>query len=177
VRSALDKLYTGAGALAAIFVAGICVLMLAQSAFRELGMQIRGADDLTAWLCAAAAFLPLAYVFKSGELIRVGLLLEKVSEPRRRVLEIFSLAVALLVTGYMTWAVGRFVYESWKFKELAQGLLPIPIWIPQLSFFAGVTILFIAVADEFVNVVRGGKPAYRIAEEERFARGEFGEGV
>ena len=177
MRAALDKLYLGAGALAAIFLAAICVLMLAQSAFRELGFQIRGADDLSAWLCAAAAFLPLAYVFKSGELIRVGLLLDNLSEPRRRWFEIASLLAASVVTGYMAWAVARFVYESWKFKELAQGLLVIPIWIPQLSFALGVAILFIAVVDELVIVLRGGKPTYRIAEEERFARGEFGEGV
>ena len=177
MRRFLDAIYAGAAALAAVFLAAICVLMLAQSAGREAAFQIRGADDITAWLCAASAFLPLAYTFKAGELIRVGLVLDKMSEPRRRALELFSLIGATLVTGYMTWAVARFVHESWKFKELAQGLLPIPIWIPQLSFLAGVAILFIAVIDELVIVVRGRKPTYRLAEEARFARGEFGEGV
>ena len=177
MRRFLDGLYLGAGALAAIFLAAICVLMLAQSAGREIALQIRGADDLTAWLCAASAFLPLAHTFRQGELIRVGLLLEKVGEGKRRALEIFSLASAAVIVGYMTWAVAGFVYESWKFKELAQGLLVIPIWIPQLSFVAGVAILFVAIVDELVTVLRGGKPGYRIAEEERFARGEFGEGV
>jgi hypothetical protein len=33
-----------------------------------------------------------------------------------------------------TW-LGRdaFVYDSWTFHEVAQGLIKIPIWIPQLS--------------------------------------------
>jgi TRAP-type C4-dicarboxylate transport system permease small subunit len=177
VRRFLDRLYLGAGALAAVFLAAICVLMLAQSAGRELGMQIRGADDITAWLCAAAAFLPLAYTFKSGELIRVGLALDMVSEPRRKLLELFSLAAATLVVGYMTWAVARFVYESYTLNELAQGLIRVPIWIPQVSFLAGIAILFIAIVDELVTVLAGRKPAYRLAEEERHARGEFGEGV
>lgn len=177
MRKLLDRLYLGAAALAAVFLAAICVLMLAQSAGRELGMQIRGADDLTAWLCAAAAFLPLAQTFKSGELIRVGLFLERLTEPRRKAFEIFSLLCATLVVGYMTWAVARFVFESWKFKELAQGLLVIPIWIPQLSFLLGIAILLVAVIDELVIVLQDHKPTYRVAEEERHARGEFGEGV
>ena len=177
MRRFLDRLYLGAGALAAFFLAAICVLMLAQAGGRELGLQVRGADDLTAWLCAAAAFLPLAHTFKQGELIRVGLFIDRMSAPRRRLFEIASLAAAALVVGYMAWAVARFVHESWKFKELAQGLLVIPIWIPQLSFLFGVAILFVAVIDELVIVLRGGKPGYRIAEEERFVRGEFGEGV
>lgn len=177
MRRFLDGLYLGAGALAAIFLAAICVLMLAQSAGREMGLQVRGADDITAWLCAASAFLPLAHTFRQGELIRVGLLLDKVDGRKRRALEIFSLVCAAVIVGYMTWAVAGFVYESWKFKEQAQGLLVIPIWIPQVSFIAGVAILFVAIVDELVTVLRGGKPGYRIAEEERFARGEFGEGV
>ncbi|MBC8023036.1 MAG: TRAP transporter small permease [Burkholderiales bacterium] len=177
MRRFLDGLYVGAGALAAVCLAAICVLMLAQVAGRELGMLVRGADDITAWLCAAAAFLPLAHTFKSGELVRVGLLVEKVGERKRRVLEVFSLAAAAVVVGYMTWAVAGFVYESWKFKEVAQGLLPIPIWIPQLSFLAGVAVLFVAIVDELLAVLRGQKPRYRIAEEERFARGDFSEGV
>jgi len=177
VRRFLDRLYLGAGALAAVFLAAICALMLAQVAGRETGLLIRGADDIAAWLCAAAAFLPLAHTFKQGELIRVGLLLDKMAEGKRRGFEVFSLAAAAIIVGYMTWAVAGFVYESWKFKELAQGLLPIPIWIPQVSFVVGVAILFVAIVDELVVVLGGGKPGYRIAEEERFARGDFGEGV
>lgn len=177
MRRFLDGLYASAGALAAVFLAAICVLMLAQSAGRELGLQVRGADDITAWLCAAAAFLPLAYTFKSGELIRVGLFIDMVSERRRKVFEIFSLVGATLVVGYMTWAVARFVYESYAVKELAQGLILVPIWIPQVSFLAGIAILFVAIVDELVIVIAGGKPTYRIAEEDRRARGEFGEGV
>jgi TRAP-type C4-dicarboxylate transport system permease small subunit len=177
LRVFLDRLYLGAGALAAVFLAAICVLMLAQSAGRELGLQVRGADDLTAWLCAASAFLPLAHTFRQGELIRVGLFLDRMGEGRRRAFEIASLTAAAVVVGYMTWAVARFVLESFRFHELAQGLLVIPIWIPQVSFLLGVAILFVAIVDELAAVLRGRKPGYRIAEEERFARGDFGEGV
>jgi TRAP-type C4-dicarboxylate transport system permease small subunit len=177
MRKILDGLYLGAAALAAFFLLSICVLMLAQSLFREIGIQIRGADDLTAWFCAAAAFLPLAYTFRQGELIRVGLLLENLSHINRKRAEIFSLLSAAIVVGYMTWAVSRFVHESYTMNEMAQGLLLIPIWIPQLSFLIGVAVLFIAVIDELTRVLLDRKPTYRIGEEERLARGEFGDGV
>lgn len=177
MRKFLDSLYLGSAVLAAFFLLSICVLMLAQSLFREIGIQIRGADDLTAWFCAAAAFLPLAHTFKQGELIRVGLMLEHLSIANRRRAEIFSLASATVVVGYMTWAVGRFVRESYAMNEMAQGLLLIPIWIPQVSFLIGVAVLLIAVVDELVLVLGNQTPTYRLAEEQRVARGEFGEGV
>ena len=86
-----------------------------------------------------------------------------------------ALMVATVFAGFMLWSVTRFVYESWQIHEVAQGLLSIPIWIPQLSFVIGVWVFFIAVADELVSVLRGQPPAFRIAEEERSRSGDFSE--
>jgi TRAP-type C4-dicarboxylate transport system permease small subunit len=73
--------------------------------------------------------------------------------------------------------VARFVYESWQFHEVAQGLIRIPIWIPQLCFVAGVVIFFVAVLDELVRVLNRQKPTYQLAEEARRAAGDFSETV
>ena len=83
--------------------------------------------------------------------------------------------MTVVFVGYMVWAVTRFVYESWKFKEVAQGLIKLPIWIPQLCFVAGVLIFFVAVLDELILVLGNRKPAYQAAEEERRARQDFSE--
>ncbi len=175
MRRFLDRLYAASGALAAVCLAGIAVVMLAQAAGREVGYLVRGADDIVAWLCAATAFLALGHTFRRGELVRVGLLIDLLPPRPRRAFALAALAIALAFVGYMLYAVLRFVYESWKFNEVAQGLIQIPIWIPQLSFAAGSLIFFIAVLDEFVVLVRGGKPAYEAAEEDRRARKDFSE--
>jgi TRAP-type C4-dicarboxylate transport system permease small subunit len=177
LRKFLDSLYLGAGVLAAVFLVGIGVLMLAQIIARELGYQVRGADDLTAWFCAASAFLPLAHTFKRGELVRVGLLLEHLQPAARRFGELFSLGIAAVFVGYMAWSVTRFVYQSWEINDVAQGMLPLPMWIPQSSFALGVIVLFIAITDELVLVIRGRAPTYVQAEEARLASGDFGESV
>jgi TRAP-type C4-dicarboxylate transport system permease small subunit len=175
MRRALDTLYAASGVAAAVCLAGICVLMLAQAAAREAGMLIRGADDITAWLCAGSAFLALGHTFRHGELIRVGLWIERLAPAARRRAEIVSLSIAALCVGYMAWAITRFVFESWKFNEVAQGLIKIPIWIPQLSLVLGVLIFLIAVLDELVTVLRGDKPAYQLADEARRKAGDFSE--
>ena len=64
-----------------------------------------------------------------------------------------------------------------RLNEVAQGLIKIPIWIPQLSFALGVLILLVAVLDELVAVLRNETPAYQIAEDERRASGDFSESV
>jgi len=177
LRRALDLLYATSGALAAVCLASIAVVMLAQAAMREFGMLLRGADDIVSWLCAATAFFALGHTFRKGELVRVGLLVDMLPARARRVAEIVALGIALVFTGYMAWAVSKFVWESWKFNEVAQGLIQIPIWIPQMSIVAGAVILFIAVLDEFVVLLRGGTPAYEIAERERQASRDFSESL
>jgi len=175
MRRALDTLYAASGVLAAICLAGICMLMLVQAVARETGFLVRGADDITAWLCAASAFLALGHTFRKGELIRVGLCVERLAPVARRRAEIMALSIAALSTGYMVWAVTRFVFESWKFNEVAQGLIKIPIWIPQLSLVFGVLIFWVAVIDDLVAVLRGNRPSYEIAEEARRRTGDFSE--
>lgn len=175
MRRFLDRLYAASGALAAVCLAGICVLMLAQAGGREFGLLIRGADDITAWLCAASAFFALGHTFRHGELVRVGLFVDMLRPGPRRIAELIALASTAVFVGYMAWAVVRFVYDSWQFKEVSQGLIQIPIWIPQMSFVLGVLIFLVAVLDELVVVVNGRKPAYQRAEDERMAKGDFSE--
>jgi TRAP-type C4-dicarboxylate transport system permease small subunit len=177
LRRFLDRLYAASGAAAAVCLAAIAAVMLLQAGTRAAGLLFRGADDIVAWLCAASAFLALGYSFRHGDLVRVSLLINLLPERQRRGAEIACLSAALVVVGYITWATASFVFESWRLDELAQGLIRIPIWIPQTSLVAGAAILTVAVLDELIVVLRGGKPAYRLAEEERLARKDFSENV
>ena len=175
MRRFLDRLYAGSGALAALCVFLICALMLAQAFARGMGGQIRGTDDIVSWLCAAAAFFALGHTFRHGELVRVGLVIGRLPPRGRRVAELIALGLTAAFVSYMLWAVARFVYESWKFNEVAQGLIRVPIWIPQLSLVIGIAIFFVAVVDELITVLRKQKPTYQRAEEARAAAGDFSE--
>lgn len=177
MRRALDGLYNVSGAIAAVALALIAVVMLAQVVMRESGLLFRGADDIVSWLCAASAFFALGHTFRKGELVRMMLVIDRLNVRKRRAAEVFALSITTAFVGYMLYAVVKFVYESWKFNEVAQGLLRVPIWIPQLVFAFGVLVFFIAVLDEFAAVLRHEKPSYMLADEERAARGDFSETV
>ena len=177
MRRLLDGLYLGAGYLAAGCVLLIMLLMIAQTILREMHIRTGAVNDVVSWLCAAAAFLAMAHAFKHGDFVRVTLLSEKVSPAMQRKLEIAALAIALLAVGYLAFWANRFTYESWVFNDIAQGLLPLPMWIPQLSFAIGSILLLIAVLDELIVVLRGQRPSYVVAVEERHAHGDFSSDV
>ena len=177
LRRILDGLYDGAAYLAALFVFAIFAVMIGATVMREVGLRTGGTDDLVAWCCAAAGFLAMAHTFRRGDFVRVLLMLDKLPERGRRNLEIVALLIALAFTAYLFWAAAYFVYESWDFNDMANGLIAIPLWIPQSSFVVGTLLLLLAFVEELVTVLRGGRPAYVIAVEERHARGDFSEDV
>ena len=177
MRRFLDRLYLAAGAIGALFVLAIAVLMIAQSVLRRFDVPTGAVNDVVAWCCAAASFFAMAHAFKHGDFVRVTLLLERLGERARRRVEIACLAIGAVAVGYLAFWANRFTYDSWAFGEVAQGLLPLPIWIPQASFALGSILLWIAVLDELVIVLRGAKPSYVAAVEERHARGDFSSDV
>jgi TRAP-type C4-dicarboxylate transport system permease small subunit len=174
-RKALDFLYNAAGYLAAFFVFGIFVVMIAQTLMREAGWRTSGADDLTKWFSAAAAFLALAHTFRHGDFVRVTLLIEHVGPGARRVMETVALAIATAFCGYLAFWATRSTYESWVYHEMSDGVIAVPMWIPQVSFALGAILLAVAVVDQLIVAIRGEKPVYVRAVEERHARGDYSE--
>jgi TRAP-type C4-dicarboxylate transport system permease small subunit len=175
VRRALDALYALAGKLAALCVLAIFVLMIAASVGRVAEWSVGWVNDIVAWLCAAAAFLAMADAFKHGDFVRVTLLLERLPAAARRTLEIVSLSIAAIAIGYLAWWAARFTWESWKFNDIATNMVAAPMWMPQMSFVLGALLFLVAVVDELILVLRGGKPTYQRVVEERHARGDFSE--
>ena len=173
MRRFLDRLYLGSGYLGALFIVAICVAMVGQSILRELGVRTGAVNDVVSWFCAAAAFFSMAHAFKHGDFVRVTLLLESATPAQRRRLELTSLFIGSIATAYLAWSACLFTYESWEFNDMAQGMLPMPLWIPQLSFALGAVLLWIAVLDELQIVLRGGTPTFVLAVEERHAKGDF----
>jgi len=173
MRRALDALYAASAGFAGLSLFGIFAVMMAQMALRALNIQFPGADDISAYLCVATTFFALALTFRRGELIRVGLLIEKLSPPLRRAFEIGALTLAAIGCGYALWWMVDDVLFSHEIEEVAQGALAVPLWIPKMAMPLGAAILLIAVLDELVTVLRGRRPNYVIAAEERAARGDF----
>lgn len=160
LRRTLDGLYLGAGWLAGAFLVAIFLIMLFMSAGRPLGLNIPSGTDFASWCMAATAFLGLAHTFKSGEMIRVGLVIDRFTGRTRHVIEILSLAVGTAIVLYFTWFAVRYTYQSWKVNDLSTDIIVVPLWIPQLGYSGGLVILAIAFVDEFVRVLRGLTPTY-----------------
>jgi TRAP-type C4-dicarboxylate transport system permease small subunit len=160
LRRLLDGLYLWSGYLAAAFLVAVFLIMLGLSAGRPLGVDLPAADDFASWCMAATAFLGLAHTFRSGEIIRVGLLIDNFGGRTRQIIEIVCLLIGSATTLYFAWYAVQMTIFSWRFNDLSQGVIAVPLWIPQLGFCGGLVVLAIAFVDELVHVLAGDAPRY-----------------
>lgn len=165
MRAALDFLYKLCGVLAAVSLAGIAVLILAQIIGRFFGVLVPSANEIAGFLMAASSFLALAYAFKAGSHIRVNLLLLRLAPAARRWVDLVCLAAGTVLSGYFAWYTWELVADSIRYKEVADGLVPIPLAWPQGAMLAGLTVLTIAFVDEFISVLRGNTPSFDNSED------------
>ncbi|MFQ5774222.1 MAG: TRAP transporter small permease [Kiloniellaceae bacterium] len=172
MRKSLDLLYQGSGALAALFLVAICGVVLLQVGANLIdkvvgwaggeppGLLVPSYAEFTGFFLAASSFLALAYTLRAGGHIRVSLFIQNLSGRRRRGMELWCLLMAGLLCGYFTVFLIRLVLESLEFGDLSPGMVPVPLWIPQTAMALGLIVLTIALIDEFVRVLRGGRPSY-----------------
>ena len=170
VRTGLEALYRWTAYLGAFFVIGIGLLITVQVIGREIGVQVKGADDITAWSVVAAGFLPLAHTYRQNGQIRVTLLIERFSGLKRTVFELLVLGVALFFVGFLCFSAFDMAWDSFRFGDLSQGLIVIPIWIPQISIGIGTFVLVIAIVEDVVSTMLGGLPSYVAAAAEASER-------
>ena len=157
MRNALEFLYHAAGILAALFMIGTLLMVLASVLGRMMNFNLRGSDAYAGYCMAAAGFLALAHTLKRGEHIRVTLILERLGIIGRHRLELVAHAIAVFFSGMFAFFTARLVYQSYVFNDISQGNDATPLWIPQIAMAVGAAVLFIAVLDEFVLLISGQK--------------------
>ncbi len=150
MRRFLSGFYTGCGVLSGVALVGIVVCVLLQILARATGLVVSWTAEIAGYSMAASSFLGLAYTLNSGGHIRVALLLDRLSSPAQRWAERGCLTLAALIIGYFCWWTCAMVWDSWQFNEMGQGVIAIPLWIPQLWMAVGLFALWICMVDNLV---------------------------
>jgi TRAP-type C4-dicarboxylate transport system permease small subunit len=150
MRKALDALYNGAAALAALFLVGLLGMVLLSVVGRQLNFHVPGTDAYAGYLMAASGFLALAHTLKRGEHIRVTLLLASLKGRWKKGLELWALGLATLLSIMFAWYGCRLAWQSHSFHDISTASDATPLWIPQIGMAVGAVILAIAFIDELV---------------------------
>ena len=152
IRRTLDGLYTLSGAIGALFLIAILLIIIAQMVLRWTGGVFPGATNYAGYCMAAASFFSLAYALNHGAHIRVSLLLTKLGR-WRRLGEIWCYGVAAVTATFFARYAIKANYWSEKLNDISQGQDATPLWIPQMAMSIGTVLLAIAFWDHFIRLV------------------------
>jgi TRAP-type C4-dicarboxylate transport system permease small subunit len=155
VRRALDALFDGAAALAALCMVALLVMVMLGIVGRLLHFHVPGTDAYAGYLMAGAGFLALAHTLKRGEHIRVTLLLGALKGRAKHALELWALTGASALAALLAYYSVRLAWQSHSFNDISTGNDATPLWLPQIAMAAGTLILLLALLDELVLEWRG----------------------
>ncbi len=172
MRKLLDRAYAASDVIAAGFIVGICLTVLVQVVFNiidkvavaaggeAIGLVLPSYAEITGYFLASATFFALAGTFRHGVHIRVTLVIRHLSPRWSRWIESWCCALGLAASAYFAYWAANLVFESWQFGDLSPGILPIPVWIPQLPMALGLACLAAAFADALFQIIGGSEPDY-----------------
>lgn len=167
MRRALDAFYRLGGALAALHLTLIMVMIVAQvlgrvldkilvwGGFNALGLNIPGLSQLASFLLLGATFFGLAYTFWQGGHIRVTLLTQNLPAPIRKMMDMLVALVAIAITSFAIWYSIILALDSYDYGDLSIGMVPVPLWIPQSVMALGLIWLLVALLDALISLALG----------------------
>ncbi|MGI9421839.1 MAG: TRAP transporter small permease [Hyphomicrobiaceae bacterium] len=152
MRRRLDAVYWGAGALAALCLIAILLIIVAQMICRWMGVSFPGSTAYAGYFMASASFLAFAYALNANSHIRVNLFLTALGENRYWA-EVWCFGIGSLATSWMAYNACRLVWWSWKLNDISQERDALPLWIPQFPVAIGAVLLAICFIDNFVTLI------------------------
>ncbi len=173
-RTIIDAVYRSSAMLAGLFLVLIAVLVIAQIVARLFGIIVPSAENFSSYCMIASSFLALAYTLRINGHVRVSLLTSRFSGRFRIVAEIPALVISTGLCGYFLFYAIDLAWQSYVLDDYDTGLIPTPLWIPQLAIVIGLVLLFAALLDDLLQVLRGKLASYQQAKDDG-AGGVFGE--
>ncbi|WP_420392303.1 TRAP transporter small permease [Acuticoccus sp.] len=149
----LNAVYTAGLVLAGVCVFLTTVLVLLQVGGRLAGVLVPAVPEIAGFLLGATIFLAMPATMRAGEQIRITLVLDKLAERLRYVLEVAFRVTGAAVAFYIAWRLAILAYDSWDFGDRSAGLVGIPIWIPQSAMTVGIVLLAVRFLEELVRML------------------------
>jgi TRAP-type C4-dicarboxylate transport system permease small subunit len=142
----------------------VCLIaagVILQVIMRFFGTSLPGGIEIATFALVGASFLALAHTFRHNVHIRVTMVIGRIDPRRRRYFEIWSLAVSLAVSVWLTFYSIGMTWDAYEFGDKSDGLLSIPLWIPQAMMLFGIGLLALSLIEELIKVLRRLKPIYQ----------------
>jgi TRAP-type C4-dicarboxylate transport system permease small subunit len=113
------------------------------------------AEEMARFFQIWALYIAAASVLRSGSMIRIGLLIDRLGPGPRALAEIFSLAVIAVFSAVAFWYGGWIALDSMETGRMSGTMLNVPNWMTEIAIPAGFAVLFLQSLVQIARVLRG----------------------
>lgn len=149
----MNRLYRCCGALSALLLLAMFVLIMSNVALRAFGFYINGASEYSGYLMAASFFLSLPYAMSTGRHLKVDLIEDMLPRPLKRLIPIWAAFAGSLAVAYWFYYSVRMTWFSYVFGERSEGSDALPLWIPQLFLALGLGLFLASLVHKFISAL------------------------
>lgn len=112
-------------------------------------------DEFVGYGVASATFMALAHALGQGQIIRVGLLIERVSPASRRWLEALSALIGMVTVALLIYFFWLRVARAWSRGSVSNSIAQVPMWIPEAIVMGGLGLLWLQLLAHLIRTCLG----------------------
>jgi TRAP-type C4-dicarboxylate transport system permease small subunit len=162
----MDGLIRVAGALSAACLAAMVGVLVATLLLRPFGVLVPSSEEVVTFLMVAMAFFGFVYAYAARAHVRVDTLHRRLPPGLRRSVELASHAGAAALCAAVAWHGAVLAWTAFRFNDLSDGLIPIPMWIPLCTLPIGFVLLALALARDGWRIARGREVTFAVGDKE-----------
>ncbi|MEI4472051.1 TRAP transporter small permease [Frigidibacter sp. MR17.24] len=159
--AAIAALSGGLNRLAAVLAGAMLVAMTALILV-EIGMRFFSrstymADVFGGYGVAAITFIAAPWALEQGSMIRVTVITDRLPGLLRRLVEGAGLVAAGAILWFLLVYEWSTVARFWSRGTMSQHFIPVPLWIPEAFFAAGLVLMLLQVAVRLLRLCVTGR--------------------
>ena len=159
VLATIDRVSLGAAAAGAAALGLMAVLIISDIAFVLVTRSsLQFVWEYVPFLMAAAFFLGLGHTLRAGGHVRVTILLGVLSPTWVRVVDTLATCVAILFSGFLTYALVQFAFGSWSAGSVSFTPTATPLYIPQTVVAVGAALFTLQLLARLVRLLIDDAP-------------------
>ncbi len=138
--------------IAAFLIIYILCHILLEICLRLFGMSTYVLDEFVGYAVATMTFLALGYSLERDSLIRVNVIMDRIPEAQRWVLDLITSIIAAIFfswVGFIWWAT---VSRNFVRGTTSQSLAATPLWIPQGLVLIGIIVLCLTLISRALSL-------------------------
>jgi TRAP-type C4-dicarboxylate transport system permease small subunit len=155
-----------AGAISAFCLAAMVGVLVLTLSLRPFGILVPSSEEIVTFLMGGMAFFGFVFAYAERVHVRVDTLHRRLAPRVRRIVEIVSHAAGTLLCGAVAYNGAELAWTAYRFNDLSDGLIPIPMWLPMGALPLGFALLALALLRDGLRIAAGRQMQFAVSEKE-----------